>query len=124
MGEATAAALAAIPASPHAPRDVRGGAAAGTSERLARFIVDERARGGGGTCGGRLLYLTGDKNRDTLPNILKDAGLTLENMQVYATQGSSRFEEDLQGVLDGVRATSEYCLALPDHCLLMMASSS
>ena len=104
MGEATAAALRAIrtlfPHSPHAPRDVRGGggggAESGTSEKLARFVVADL---GGGAAGARLLYLTGDKNRDTLAAVVREAGVALESVQVYATQGSSRFEEDLRGAL-------------------------
>jgi uroporphyrinogen-III synthase len=48
----------------------------------------------------KLLYLTGDKNRDTLPNILTEGGITLEALQVYETVGSPRFEEQLLCVLD------------------------
>ena len=48
----------------------------------------------------KLLYLTGDKNRDTLTNLLTDGGITLEALQVYETVGSPRFEEQLVRVLD------------------------
>ena len=98
VGDATAAALAAIQAIPAsrglAPHDIRGSAATGTSEKLARFILNDS-----GDAKPTLLYLTGDKNRDVLANILKDGGLKLENLQVYATTGSSKFELDLQDTL-------------------------
>ena len=101
VGEATAKALAdiheALGDSPFAPRDIRGGAESGTSGRLAHFIVDDLAKTTGSK---RLFYLTGDKNRDTLPNILGDAGLELDSLQVYATQGSSTFAADLKNVLE------------------------
>ncbi|KAI0641004.1 tetrapyrrole biosynthesis uroporphyrinogen III synthase [Trametes meyenii] len=104
VGAATATALQAIqtayPASPHVPRDIRGGAESGTAEKLAHFIVSDLAEAGLSSSR-RLLYLTGDKNRDTLPKILGDGGLELESLQVYATQGSSRFEEELEAALGG-----------------------
>ncbi|KAI0669003.1 tetrapyrrole biosynthesis uroporphyrinogen III synthase [Trametes maxima] len=102
VGGATAAALQAIqaayPASPHVPGDIRGGAESGTAEKLAHFIVSDLAESPSSR---RLLYLTGDKNRDTLPKILGDGGLELDSLQVYATQGSSRFEGDLKVALSG-----------------------
>lgn len=104
VGEATAKALTDIRGaigekSPLGPRDIRGGAETGTSERLAHFIVDDLSSATGSR---RLLYLTGDKNRDTLPNILSDAGFELDSLQVYATQGSSTFAADLRRALDGL----------------------
>ncbi|KAH9926598.1 tetrapyrrole biosynthesis uroporphyrinogen III synthase [Epithele typhae] len=93
---------AAYPDSPHAPRDVRRGAGAGTSEKLARFIVDDPTRRSDSPKTQRLLYLTGDKHRDTLPDILEEAGIGLESLQVYATQGSQTFEADLRAALAGM----------------------
>ncbi|THH21767.1 hypothetical protein EUX98_g8288 [Antrodiella citrinella] len=102
VGEATAAALAdisSIPASHHlSPRDIRGGSTTGTSEKLAQFILADIGHDTKTT----LLYLTGDKNRDTLPNMLEDGGIDLENLQVYGTTGSSRFERDLRDALEGL----------------------
>ncbi|KAF9007040.1 tetrapyrrole biosynthesis, uroporphyrinogen III synthase [Cyathus striatus] len=66
--------------------DIRG-ESSGTGEKLAKFIVDDPSRPHG-----RLLYLTGDKNRDTVPKILGDAGVEFVELRVYATQGSGRFE--------------------------------
>ncbi|KAI9061860.1 tetrapyrrole biosynthesis uroporphyrinogen III synthase [Trametes sanguinea] len=103
VGAATASALSSIgteyPSSPYAPHDIRGGAESGTAEKLAHFIVADVARSP--AQGSRtLLYLTGDKNRDTLPKILGEGGLELESLQVYATQGSTTFEADLQHKLN------------------------
>ncbi|KAI0742477.1 tetrapyrrole biosynthesis, uroporphyrinogen III synthase [Daedaleopsis nitida] len=113
VGPSTASALITIehsfPSSLYVPYDVRGGDEAGTSEKLAHFIVSDLAGTpveGEGEGHGRkkLLYLTGDKNRDTLPAILTQASLELDSLQVYATQGSTRFEEDLANALNGVQA--------------------
>lgn len=103
VGEATAKALAAIGdvygAGPLAPKDIRGGPQTGSSERLAHFILndlpDKEEK--------RLLYLTGDKNRDTLPKILDESHVKLQSLQVYKTQGSSQFAKDLERV---IKATS------------------
>ncbi|OSD03820.1 tetrapyrrole biosynthesis uroporphyrinogen III synthase [Trametes coccinea BRFM310] len=106
VGAATATALSSIgsayPSSPHAPHDIRGGAESGTAEKLAHFILADLARSPT-RHGKTLLYLTGDKNRDTLPRILSEGGLELESLQVYATQGSSTFDADLQ---DRLRETA------------------
>lgn len=102
VGDATSVALRdlseKIPL--YAPRDIRGGSETGTAERLAGFILkdlpsDETSR--------KLLYLTGDKNRDTLPRILESAGVALDPLQVYATQGSSMFPHDLSLALECVK---------------------
>ena len=97
VGAATATALAAIStvagATSLAPKDIRGAEESGTSERLAQFILTDLPSTGAHSR--RLLYLTGDKNRDTLPKILKDGGVELVPLQVYGTQGSSTFAKDL-----------------------------
>ncbi|TBU24877.1 tetrapyrrole biosynthesis, uroporphyrinogen III synthase [Dichomitus squalens] len=103
VGETTAAALRAIPSSPYSPQVIRGAAETGTSEKLAHFIAADLSSSSSPSPSKKLLYLVGDKNRDTLSTILEDAGLDLESLQVYATQGSSRFEEDLLNVLNGVQ---------------------
>ena len=48
----------------------------------------------------KILYLTGDKNRDTLTNLLTEGRISLHALQVYETVGSPRFEEQLACVLD------------------------
>ncbi|GJE95575.1 tetrapyrrole biosynthesis uroporphyrinogen III synthase [Phanerochaete sordida] len=103
VGEATATALRdireATGGSPLAPKDVRGGAESGTSEKLAHFILQDLPPSDSPR---RLLYLTGDKNRDVLPGILRDGGVELQSLQVYATQGSSQFASDLEKAMASV----------------------
>ena len=103
VGEATASALREIHDAagdfPSVPKDIRGAAESGTGEKLAHFILRDLPPSDGPRT---LLYLTGDKNRDVLPNILRDGGVDLQPLQVYATQGSSTFASDLQKALDSV----------------------
>ncbi|KAI0944313.1 hypothetical protein AcW1_002056 [Taiwanofungus camphoratus] len=99
VGEATAKSLADVQEAIgdyFSPKDIRGASESGTSERLAHFILKDLASMAGSK---KLLYLTGDKNRDTLPKILNDGGFTLEAVQVYATQGSATFASDLDRAL-------------------------
>ncbi|KAI0655687.1 tetrapyrrole biosynthesis uroporphyrinogen III synthase [Cubamyces menziesii] len=109
VGAATASALSTIrtafPTSPYAPHNIRGGAESGTAEKLAKFILTDLPEAPP-SASRTLLYLTGDKNRDTLPKILGEGGLKLESLQVYATQGSSTFEEDLKAALGELSAES------------------
>ncbi|KAI4526271.1 tetrapyrrole biosynthesis, uroporphyrinogen III synthase [Schizophyllum commune Loenen D] len=99
VGRATAVALRAIADSPAAPRDIRG-EESGTGEQLARFIVDDVRNGNAERDHpARLLYLTGDKNRDTVPSILTEAGISLEPLQVYGTCGAPDFEQRLDEAL-------------------------
>jgi uroporphyrinogen-III synthase len=102
VGEATSAALRdiceKIPL--YTSRDIRGGSETGTAERLAGFILKDLPSDGTSR---KLLYLTGDKNRDTLPKILVSAGVALDPLQVYATQGSSTFPHDLSLALERVK---------------------
>lgn len=75
-----------------APKVIRGSSETGTSERLAHFILEDLPAKESRR---KLLYLTGDKNRDVLPNILKGGDVELESLKVYETQGSSNFAEEL-----------------------------
>ncbi|TFK37545.1 tetrapyrrole biosynthesis, uroporphyrinogen III synthase [Crucibulum laeve] len=75
------------------PTNIRG-EDAGTGERLARFIVEDYS-----TRDNKLFYLTGDKNRDTIPKILKEGGVDFQSLQVYNTQGSSHFESNLENAI-------------------------
>jgi uroporphyrinogen-III synthase len=98
VGPATAAALLAR--LPNPPQDVRG-TESGTAEQLARYIVQNATREE------RLLYLTGDKNRETLPRIVTE-GLgegALRELRVYATRGVRDFESSLKCVLQGEPGT-------------------
>ena len=93
VGPATATMLARLP---NPPCDVRG-TDSGTAERLAQFIVQDAARNE------RLLYLTGDKNRDTLSHMVRE-GLcdgVLSELRVYATRGVLDFGSHLSRALGG-----------------------
>ncbi|KAI0338559.1 tetrapyrrole biosynthesis uroporphyrinogen III synthase [Trametopsis cervina] len=100
VGQATATALAQICENVGdtllVPRDIRGGTETGTSEKLAHFILEDfRSNGLPKT----LLYLTGDKNRDVLPSILKSGNVQLHTLQVYKTQGASSFPTNLRNII-------------------------
>ncbi|PFH45636.1 hypothetical protein AMATHDRAFT_158395 [Amanita thiersii Skay4041] len=113
VGKATASSLVAIhgryskthPKLVPSPSNICG-AESGNAEQLGRFIIqdilgesDPAATNSTPSPTSRLLYLTGDKNRDTLPSILSSAGISLDPIQVYATRGSSTFAQDLQKVM-------------------------
>ncbi|CAL1713762.1 unnamed protein product [Somion occarium] len=107
VGEATATTLLdvsdAFPGSPYAPRNICGGAQSGTSEKLAHHILHHHPLEGPRPT---FLYLTGDKNRDTLPSILNAGGVDLKPLQVYETRGSSTFAHDLRTTLEGLPLAS------------------
>lgn len=101
VGEATATALAELAQqhsdSRYVPHNVLGGAESGTAEKLAHYILkhhplEENPHP-------TFLYLTGDKNRDTLPSILTAGGISLRPLQVYETRGSSTLAQDLDEML-------------------------
>ncbi|KIJ64321.1 hypothetical protein HYDPIDRAFT_90635 [Hydnomerulius pinastri MD-312] len=104
VGDATALAASKIQASfPSysrlAPADIRGGSQSGTAERLARFILEGLPSEDGERK--KLLYLTGDKNRDTLSQILSSSGnIDLDALEVYRTTGSSSFRSDLKAAME------------------------
>ncbi|KAK7033040.1 Uroporphyrinogen-III synthase [Favolaschia claudopus] len=103
VGKSTASVLMAIqtahPNSPLCPVDIRGDSS-GTSEQLAKFILGDLDTLPPSSEQKPFLYLTGDKNRDTLPKILQDADVELSALQVYQTQGSSTFSDDLDVILN------------------------
>ncbi|KAG6908796.1 hypothetical protein DXG01_003243 [Tephrocybe rancida] len=96
VGQATASALADVRRmygqTPYTPEIIHG-ESSGTGERLAQYIRDLPVKPT------RLLLLTGDKNRDTVPSILGDAGIGLQSLKVYETQESRTFEQDLSQAL-------------------------
>ncbi|KAJ7650377.1 tetrapyrrole biosynthesis, uroporphyrinogen III synthase [Roridomyces roridus] len=103
VGKTTVSLLRAIgsahPHSPFSPVDIRG-ESSGTSEQLAKFILSDL---GSSPPVLPFLYLTGDKNRETLPEILRGGNVGLNPLQVYRTQGSSTFAEDLKLALESHR---------------------
>jgi len=104
VGEATARSLSnmgeVVGGYPYTPRDIRGAGESGTSEKLARFILKDLPSPL--EVGKWLLYLTGDKNRDTLPSILNEGGVKLDTLQAYETHGSSTLKADLEKALQSV----------------------
>jgi uroporphyrinogen-III synthase len=107
VGPATAAALLAR--LPNPPQDIRG-TESGTAEQLARYIVQNATREE------RLLYLMGDKNKETLTRIVTE-GLgegVLKELRVYATCGVRDFEGSLTRALQGEPGT---CF-VPSHLLI------
>ncbi|KAF9052362.1 tetrapyrrole biosynthesis, uroporphyrinogen III synthase [Hymenopellis radicata] len=66
----------------------------GTAEQLAHFIMGNRSHSGHPT----LLYLTGDKNRDTLPSILTPT-FTLQPLKVYETTAAKDISERLRAIV-------------------------
>ena len=91
--------------------DIRG-ASSGTAEQLAHFILNDPT-----SRSGQLLYLTGDKNRDTLPNILSGGGIELHPLRVYETQGSSTFEQELLVALESFPKGE--CVSFLSPCIML-----
>ncbi|GAA93815.1 uncharacterized protein L969DRAFT_92267 [Mixia osmundae IAM 14324] len=80
------------------PTRIIGSQRSGTGALLADLIIREHATELKGT-ERPLLFLTGDKTRDTLPIKLAAADLALEQMQVYQTTDSPRFQDELAAAL-------------------------
>lgn len=49
-----------------------------------------------------LLYLVGDKNRETIPSMLGERGIGLERVQVYGCEPCEKFEGSLDRILEGI----------------------
>jgi uroporphyrinogen-III synthase len=95
VGSATAESLKSMPNSPYTPsRDKVLGSHTGNGEALAKFIVEHLAE----PTEKKLLYLKGDKNRETLPDILNEHNIKWDGVQVYETRGSSSFKNDLEAL--------------------------
>ncbi|KAI0318047.1 tetrapyrrole biosynthesis, uroporphyrinogen III synthase [Amylostereum chailletii] len=117
VGPSTASILASLSGSPASstntrsrlcPRDIRG-VDSGNAERLARFILEDVAS----SASQSLLYLTGDKNRDTLPNIIHNEGhnnVTLREEQVYDTVGVNldTFDHNVIHATTGIHTTEPW----------------
>ncbi|KWU43870.1 tetrapyrrole biosynthesis, uroporphyrinogen III synthase [Rhodotorula sp. JG-1b] len=111
VGHPTCTALQRAPCPP-CQDQVFGAEESGTGERLAEYIVQHfqaESRGAPSdlTRRPRLLYLTGDKNRDTIPRRLAAGQIDFDPLQVYSTTPSPSFATNLDAVLSGVDAASE-----------------
>lgn len=94
VGSATERALVHVGLS---PAQIFGAEEAGTGERLASFIrdwfrADPPAR--------PLLYLVGDKRRDTISSILDNAEIALEELQVYSARPRADFVAEFERAID------------------------
>ncbi|GJN93722.1 hypothetical protein Rhopal_006779-T1 [Rhodotorula paludigena] len=106
VGPPTRSALLSVPSPPRTDL-VLGADESGTGEKLASFILAHFRAASTLPRRRRLLYLTGDKNRDTLPRTVhegSDGQIELDALQVYATQRTRTFEEDLDGILRNLGA--------------------
>ncbi|GAA6036177.1 hypothetical protein JCM8097_006817 [Rhodosporidiobolus ruineniae] len=132
VGQGTRTALLQRTVERHRPReeDILGADESGTGETLARFILAHYGEGGagattkrGGGTGGergerarRLLYLTGDKNRDTLPSILSSSpspSISLDPLQAYATSTIPSFHASLASHLSALSSPSPTVSSTP-----------
>lgn len=103
VGKGTGAALSAIhsqyPDSSAVPNpELIKGQECGNADQLGRFIVEDFQ-----SKDAKLLYLTGDKNRDTLPNALRDGSIEFQPLKVYETRGSLSFSTNLRSTLEKAR---------------------
>ncbi|KAG9076482.1 hypothetical protein FS749_011747 [Ceratobasidium sp. UAMH 11750] len=90
------------------PDLVLGARESGTGEALARFIsTDYPARN---TSKLPLLYLVGDKNAGGVEGVLREAGIGVEMVRVYATATSETFEQDFRRVVDEAGGSKPACI--------------
>ena len=77
------------------------GESSGTGEKLGHFIVQHRS-----SEAGKLLYLTGDKSRDTVASILSKNGVPFQALQAYETRQRSDFESLLETAVDSLSSSA------------------
>lgn len=112
VGTITGNVLRNMPISPFTPssRNIIG-EVSGTGEALAKVIIDDQRERASEL---PLLYLTGDKNRDTLPTLVQAAGIVVEPLQVYATRGSPHFSTEIEELFQRNQPFGEFgFLTLP-----------
>jgi len=106
VGPATAASLTRLHPSirPHSSL-ILGADESGSAEMLAGFICtshnktqQQQQQPTDSTC--PLLYLVGDKRKDTLPSLLNEQGIKMHEIQAYETYQSPTFEADYCALLD------------------------
>jgi uroporphyrinogen-III synthase len=106
VGPATAASLTRLHPSirPH-PSLILGADESGSAERLAGFIrtshkktQQQQQQPTKSTF--PLLYLVGDKRKDSLPSLLSEQGIEMHEIQAYETYQSPTFEADYSALLD------------------------
>ncbi|KLO10585.1 tetrapyrrole biosynthesis, uroporphyrinogen III synthase [Schizopora paradoxa] len=112
VGESTASAVDKLRTSLPShllPTDVLGGTESGTSDALADFILARTTPSRKNRV--KLLYLTGDKNRDTLPNKLTEKGVELDAVQTYETKCVDGFAGKLGEVVKAQKHVKNWWIA-------------
>jgi len=71
----------------------------GKSESLARFIINDLPTRSSGR---KLLYFTGDKNRDTFHRILTDSKVDVHGLMVYETVEASDLGDKIAEVVNQI----------------------
>lgn len=91
VGPATASALLRLDDRLRPPfSSILGADETGNAVKLASFIASQKSNGSNAP----LLYLSGDKRKDTLESLLRERGIRLHEVQAYETFQSPTFEED------------------------------
>ncbi len=99
VGRATEKSLKACPPCKYSPTLVLGANETGTGEALAHYILKHHSAYDTSL---PLLYLTGDKNRDTVPVTLAEGGLKSTPTQVYETRKRDGLEADLKDTVSTI----------------------
>jgi uroporphyrinogen-III synthase len=99
VGMATEKSLKACPPCKYSPVLILGGNETGTGEALAHYILKHHNIYDTSL---PLLYLTGNKNRDTVPVTLAGGGLRVTPTQVYETGKRDGLEEDSQRTISTI----------------------
>ena len=102
VGPATAASLRSLPSHTVPPAElILGAQESGNANALADFIASRHANGTSSNGDERmrpLLYLIGDKTKDTLSTLLHQASIPLKELQVYETYPSPTAQRDIERV--------------------------
>ena len=99
VGKATEKSLKACPPCKYSPTSILGANETGTGEALAHYILKHHSAYDTSL---PLLYLTGDKNRDTVPVTLAEGGLRATPTQVYETRKRNGLEGDFQETISTI----------------------
>ncbi|KAG9013716.1 hypothetical protein FRB94_001278 [Tulasnella sp. JGI-2019a] len=81
------------------PDTILGAAESGNAEKLGRFIIEDVQKRRDPTIL-PLLYLTGDKSRDTIKTMLDDASVPTQLLQVYETRTSAALKQDIEAAVE------------------------
>jgi uroporphyrinogen-III synthase len=103
VGKATEKSLKACPPCKYSPALILGANETGSGEALAHYILKHH---GAYNTSLPLLYLTGDKNRDTVPVTLDEGGLKTTPMQVYETGKRDGLEADLKAIISTILSSA------------------